>query len=270
MKDTSNQRGFTMIELLVGTLAAAILTYAALSLYTTQHKQMLVQDEIADMQGNLRSSAEVLASTIRMAGYNAPKSTAIETHDSNPDTIVVNFDSGALQNIRLSVDMPDPTSEVKCDGSDLSGINDNDWIYIYDPDSDTGEFFIVTDLHGSYHIRHITMPLSREYSAGCRVLKMNRIRFYIDQSDSNHPNLMIQTYGSQPELFAENIVNMNFRYFMANGAIVSAPANPNEIRLVEIDLEGRTESRDPAHFNQYRTRNFSLRVNVRNLGLQQP
>jgi len=267
MRRSADQRGFTIVELMIGLLAASILTYSALSLYSTQHKQLLLQDEIADMQDNLRASAEMIAKTIRVAGYNVPKRTAIETHDSNPDTIVVNFDSATLQNIELSEDMPMPSSELKCVGSDLSGLSDGDWVYIYDPDADIGEFLLVTAVQDSDHIQHNTMPLSRLYPAGSRIIRMNRIRFYVDSEDSSHPNLMIQTYGSPPVVFAENIVSMDFRYYMVNGSIVTQTSEPEKIRLVEIDIEGRTASPDPEFFNQYRTRHFTLRVNVRNLAI---
>jgi prepilin-type N-terminal cleavage/methylation domain-containing protein len=262
---SNNQRGFTMVELLIGLLAASVITYAALSLYLTQHKQLLVQDEISDMQANVRASAEMMAKAIRNAGYNIPNGAAIETHDSNPDTIVVNFDSGVLQNVQLSEGMPQPSTELKCAGSDLSGLNEGDWVYIYDRATDTGEFLLVTAVQDSDYIQHNTMSLSRVYPAGSRVIKMNRIRFFIDQADSTHPNLMIQTYGNNPQTLAENIIGLDFRYFLANGAMVTQTSNPGQIRMVEIDVLGRTSSPDPEFFENYRTRNFSLRVKVRNL-----
>jgi hypothetical protein len=77
---------------------------------------------------------------------------------------------------------------------------------------------------------------------------------------------MIRVYGSQPVIFAENIIDLNFRYFMANGAIVTQTNTPEQIRMVEIDVLGRTSSPDPEFHQDYRTRNFTLRVKVRNLG----
>jgi prepilin-type N-terminal cleavage/methylation domain-containing protein len=264
-----NESGFTLIELIIGLFAASILSYAALSLYTTQHKQMLLQDEIAEMQGNLRASAEMIAKTVRMAGYNLPSPlTAIESSDTNPDTIIVTFDTGVVVGADLRFDLTSATDEIRCTtGSDVSGLSDGDWAYIYDPGSETGEFFLASQvLTGPPRIRHPTYPLSRLYPAGSLIMKVARIKYFIDDSDSTHSNLMIQPYGSQPQIFAENIENMNFRYYLSSGAIVSLPGSPQDIRLVEIDLEGRTASPDPEFFNQYRTRNFTLRVNVRNLG----
>ncbi len=66
---------------------------------------------------------------------------------------------------------------------------------------------------------------------------------------------------------AENIIDLNFRYFLESGAIVTQTNTPSLIRMVEIDVLGRTESADTEFFQDYRTRNFTLRVKVRNLGI---
>ena len=269
MKSVSSQQGFTLVELLVGLVAAAAITYAALSLYVTQHKQLIVQDQIADVQGNVRAATELLATTIRMAGFNVPKGLpAIETHNTNPDTIVVNFDTAILEDIKLVQSMPDPFSELNCSGYDLTGLNDGDCIYIFDTGAQFGEFFLTSSvIYGTSRIEHSTMALSRAYLSGSQVMKMNRIRFFVDQSDSSSPNLMIQSLGSAPQVFSENIVNLDFRYYLASGAIVTQTANPEEIRMVEIDVAGRTASPDPEFFQNYRTRNFTLRVTLRNVAL---
>ncbi len=267
----NNQHGFTLIELLIGLLAAAAITYATLSLYLTQHKQLLIQDEISDLQGNIRASTEMLASAIRKAGFNLPNPlSAIETHDTGPDTITVTFDSGALAGVKSTNDVVDPYGEFRCaNGDDISKLNEGDWAYVYDPDVELGEFFEVTRvLAGPPRIQHITTALSRNYPAGSDISKISRIKFFVSPNDdSTSTDLMIQIYGSQPEIFAENIIDLNFRYFLESGAIVTQTNTPDQIRMVEIDVLGRTGSPDPEFFEEYRTRNFTLRVKVRNLGI---
>lgn len=264
-----NQRGFTLVELLVGLLAIAAITYAAMSLYITEHNQLLVQEQISDMQANMRAATEMLGSAIRKGGFNLPETlTPIETDDTGPDTITVTFDSGALVAVKSMYDMVSPTDELRCDHSDdISKLSDGDWAYIYDTDASVGEFFQATRvLAGPPRIQHSTMSLSRNYPAGSNILKISRIKFFVDQSDSTASNLMIQVYGSQPEIMAENIIDLNFRYFMESGAVVTQTNTPDLIRMVEIDVLGRTESADTEFFQDYRTRNFTLRVKVRNLG----
>jgi hypothetical protein len=78
---------------------------------------------------------------------------------------------------------------------------------------------------------------------------------------------MFQSFGLDPVVFAENIIALNFRYYMENGSIVAQTASPQNIRMVEIEVVGRTDSPDDEFFTEYRTRSFNLRVKVRNLGL---
>ena len=265
-----NQHGFTLIELLIGLLAAAAITYATLSLYVTQHKQLLIQDEISDLQGSIRASSEMLATAIRKAGYNIRGSlTAIETDDTNPDSITITFDSGALRGVVLESDMSSVTEALDCSGHDLTKLEAGNWAYIFDPDSSSGEFFLVSDVDQmSGLIGHSTMALARNYPAGSDISKINRIKFFLSPNDdSTRTDLMIQVYGSQPVIFAENIIDLNFRYFLESGAIVTQTNTPGQIRMVEIDILGRTASPDPDFENEYRTRNFTLRVKVRNLGI---
>lgn len=264
-----DQRGFTLVEILISLLAASIVTYAAMSLYITQHKEMIVQDQVADLQSNVRAAAEVIAKATRMAGYNVLGGVPpIESYDSNPDTIVVTYDSGNLINVRLEQTMPQLTSDLICQGHDLSKLPENSAVYIYDPVARVGEFILASrTLSAPARIRHDTMPLLRFYPVGSNIVSMNRIRFYVDQSDSLHPNLMFQSFGLAPVVFAENIIALNFKYFMDNGSIVTQTSSPENIRMVEIEVVGRTDSPDDEFFTDYRTRSFNLRVKVRNLGL---
>jgi prepilin-type N-terminal cleavage/methylation domain-containing protein len=267
MKKSKKQSGFTLIEVLIGFLLAAIVTYAAMSLYITQHKEMIVQDQIADMQANTRAAAEVIANAVKRAGLNAPKNIAITTYDTNPDTIMLIYDSGELDDVRIVFPMPPPSSELRCDGYDLSPLAPLDWIYIYDPIADYGQFLQVTHVQNSDHLQHNTMPTTHLYPAGSWVIKMIQVKFFVDQSNPDHPTLMIQTFTNTPQPFAENITDLNFRYFLANGAIVTQTNTPELIRMVEIDVVGRTNDPDQEFFTDYRTRNFNLRVKVRNLDI---
>jgi prepilin-type N-terminal cleavage/methylation domain-containing protein len=264
-----NQRGFTLVEVLIGLVAAAIVTYAAMSLYITQHKEMIVQEQVSDLQANVRAAAEVIAKAATMAGYNLLGDiTAIKTSDSNPDTIVISYDTGTLENVYLTMTMPQLTSDLVCQGHDLSNLQENSSVYIFDPVAEIGEFVLASrSMSAPARIRHDTMPLTRFYPVGSPIRAINRVRFYVDQSDSLHPNLMFQSFGLSPVVFAENIIDLNFRYYMENGSIVTQTAAPWNIRMVEIEVVGRTDSPDEEFVTDYRTRSFNLRVKVRNLGL---
>jgi hypothetical protein len=263
--------GFTVLELLVSVFLAAIVTTAAMSLYITQHKQLLVQDEISDMQANVRAATAELTTKIRMAGYKVPDpSMAIRTANSNPDTIALAFDTGENNNIQISHAMPQPSAELRCEGYDISGLHDNDILYIFDPTARVGEFFVATNVqYGSSHIQHNTTTFSRSYPAGSLILKIRRCKYYIDNTtDANHPNFMIQVDNQAAQVFAENISSLNFSYKLSSGAIVDVAPVPDMIREVLITVNARTDKADREFSSrQYRTRTLATRVKVRNLGV---
>lgn len=64
-----NERGMTIVEILIATLLAFIVSSAALQFYAAQHNQWLAQTDISDMQQNARASVDELTRNIRSAGY---------------------------------------------------------------------------------------------------------------------------------------------------------------------------------------------------------
>lgn len=70
-------------------------------------------------------------------------------------------------------------------------------------------------------------------------------------------------------LIAENIQNFSLLYTLADGTKTDAPADPSQIRAVDVSLTARTKYAD-AHFpdNQgYRSQTLSASIQVRNMGL---
>ncbi len=260
--------GFTLIELLIAVVLAAIVTSAAMGIYVAQHKQLIVQDEVTDMQANIRAAAVELTSKIRMAGYKVPGGIPkLEASNTNPDTITITYDSGGFEDVIIEHPMPQPSAELRCDGHDISALRDGDWVFIYDPDSLSGEFFLVTQVQiDAAHIQHNTMPLSRVYPVGSQVIMMNQFKYYIDNSNPDHPNLICWTHRTGPQVFAENITDLNFQYILANGQIVDVFPDEDMVREVVMTIDARTDKRDLEFHTDYRTRGLDTRVKVRNLG----
>jgi hypothetical protein len=259
--------GFTIIEILIAALLAGIITSAAMALYLTQRKQLFVQEEVSDMQASIRAAMSELNTKIRMAGYNVPDDIIpIMASNTDPDTITIIYDSGILRGVQLEHDMPSPSVELRCDGHDLTGLNEGDWVYIYDPIAKKGEFFQVTAVQYSDHIQHNTMPLSRAYKTGSKVLKLDRYKYYIDQTDANHPKLMVQFEFYAPVVYAENITNLDFKYLLSSGSLVDVPPNPYMVGEVATTVEARNDKPDEEFVTPYRTRSLNARVKVRNLG----
>ena len=62
-----NEQGFTLLELIFAVLIAAIVMGGVFTLYRSQQRSYVIQDEVAAMQQNLRSALFFMAKEIRMA-----------------------------------------------------------------------------------------------------------------------------------------------------------------------------------------------------------
>ena len=264
-----NQRGMTLVELLVALVITGIVTSAGYGIYLAQHEGWIVQEQVTNMQQNARAAMHELETKIRMAGYGLPRGIEpIRASNSNPDTITVLFQNEINCEANLEQAMPQPSAELSCDGHDVSCFEENTWAYIYDPFADTGEFFYITQVQvASSHIQHNGTPLSRSYPVGSMVMLVDMYKFYIDATDSNHPNLMRQGMGETPQVYAEDIQDLQFRYGLANGVFLDVPPAASVVREVIISLAARTERKDLQFKGKYRLRTLTSDVKVRKLGL---
>ncbi|OQY26015.1 MAG: hypothetical protein B6244_14425 [Candidatus Cloacimonetes bacterium 4572_55] len=64
-----NSEGFTLLELLLALAIFMIVIGAAYSTFLSQQKSYMVQEQVADMQQNIRAGMFVMQRELRMAGY---------------------------------------------------------------------------------------------------------------------------------------------------------------------------------------------------------
>jgi type II secretory pathway pseudopilin PulG len=261
--------GFTMVEILVALIAAAIVISAAFQLYLTQHNQLLVQEDVSEIQANARAAAEMLAEEIRNTGYRLPGIvTTMEAANSNPDTLVIKYATSKLEGVFLADDMSAGYDNLRCTGNPIDQLAPGDWVYVYDQDADTGEAFIATDIdYSTSTIYHGLGTLFRAYPAGSALYSIARDKFYIDRSNQGNPDLMIQRLGQSPAVFAENIETLNFEYFLDDGTSSDVLTDFSRVRMIGITVVARSFRPELNSQNGERTRDFTLKVKLRNFGL---
>lgn len=64
-----NSRGLTLIELLVALVLLALVVAGIYRLFLTQNTAYSVQDQVVEVQQNIRGAMEILLRDLRMAGY---------------------------------------------------------------------------------------------------------------------------------------------------------------------------------------------------------
>ncbi len=99
------QQGFTLIELLIVMFMLGLVTMALYSLYTTHQRSAYVQDEVVEVQQNLRIAMDKITNDVRMAGLFIPspatatfnafpvQATGDAAGVANSDTLTLNSES---------------------------------------------------------------------------------------------------------------------------------------------------------------------------------
>lgn len=259
-------RGFSLVEVLIALILSSVVTAAAFKAYVNQHKSYLIQDDVTNIQQSARASLDELSRQVRMAGFQLPNGLpSIIAANTNPDTITITYHDASCDTY-LSDAMPQPSSELKC-GSSVACFETGQWVYIWEADSAKGEWLQLTQVQtGSNHLQHNTTVLTRKYGANSNLLSMTQLKFYIDRSDTTHPKLMVSPINSTPQIYADDIIDLQFTYRLKNGTVVDAPPNYQDILEVLITVTGRSTNADPDRptGNQYRTRTYTTSVTLRN------
>ena len=258
-----------MLEVLIAMFLSAVVLIIIFKVFVTQHYNWSVQEQVTDMQQNARAAIDELSRQIRMAGHELPLGLpGIIAYNTNPDTIIITYGDGGCD-APIEFTMPLPSAELRCDGHDISCFKDGQYVYIFHPDSGGGEFFQISEVQvAAAHIQHNKDPLSQCYAKGAIILALQRIKYFIDNTDTLHPNLMMQLPGQVPQIYSENIEDLQFVYTMKNGMIVDAPAIVDDIRQVRIVMTARTNIPDSEFPDDpYRRRQYTSRVNLRNFDI---
>jgi len=261
-------RGVTLVEVLLALLITGIISAAMFRVYINQHHAWMIQDRVIEMQQSARASIDELTRQLRMCGYALPVTLdAFTAYNTDPDTITIYYKSTACEAPIVHA-MPQPSAELRCDGNDVSCFYDGQYAYIFDPTAETGEFFTITQVQAaSAHVQHNLGPLSKAYPAGSQLLSIEVVKFYIDRSDTLHPKLMIQLGSSAPQIYAENIVDLQFTYTLKNGVTVDVPAIKDDVRRIGVQVTARTPDPDVEfEANPYRLETYQSQVYLRNLG----
>lgn len=65
-----NQRGFTLVELMVAVLITVVIVAATMTTVVTSNRANVVNSQVADTQQNVRVAIDLLSRDIKLAGYN--------------------------------------------------------------------------------------------------------------------------------------------------------------------------------------------------------
>jgi len=262
-----NKKGVTLIELLIALIISALLIAGIYKTFIGQQKTYIVQEQVVDMQQNLRAGINKMIREIRMAGFGGLDyvlslsggvngySNIITPSGDNEITIV-----GGFKQIRR--DNGEPIVVDSAIGKTLT-LN-------YATDEFDGEKHKYISIGGlesnkvlsrSENVITLEKDLNLNFPSGTPIFKIQAITY--NKTNDNVLRRDENTGGGAQPL-AENIEDLRFEYFDANG---NATTNPGNIRMVRVTITARTERSDPDYKSEegIRRRTISSNIQIRNM-----
>jgi len=221
------QKGFTLVDILVGLAMASVLMVATVSLFTTLGRSYTTQNVAADVQQVTRAGIELMIQQIRMAGF--------DPSGSATAAIVSNFDDTSV-----------------FDNAHNGQVADTDAIQI--------AFTTDADMDG-----RIDNCRNGDGSFKCPVeddnIENELIAYRLNNGAIEKYRGASGVSGPQWEAFTENNVSsLAFTYFDRDN---NPTVDPNMIASVRISLT----TQEPAGRGGVVSRTYSTRVRCRNIGL---
>jgi prepilin-type N-terminal cleavage/methylation domain-containing protein len=271
-------KGFTLIEFLIALVIMSILVAALYRTFIGQQKIYNIEDQVVDMQQNVRWSISQMVSKIRMAGYggnilgsfgNVNGFTNIITplHDAN--NIGTGDDSIT---IIIGDDLSTLTQNAAKGSSQLILNNANS---IFDAGA---KKYLCLNGENNYLVKAVSgntvtlaTPLAEDHLISEAVSLVKAITYKL-QWDNTNPRMPVlvedENTGGGSQVIGENMERLQFQYTLSDGTVTNSPATPSNIRMVKVDMTARTKMPDPQMPGDgYRRRVLFSFVQVRNLGL---
>jgi Tfp pilus assembly protein PilW len=91
-----NKKGVTLIELLVGLVTAAIALAGIYRVFISQTRTYAVQDQVVEVQQNVRSAMEIILRDLRMTGFDDDHPASVAANITVPTPIVTPVQANSI------------------------------------------------------------------------------------------------------------------------------------------------------------------------------
>jgi len=273
------ENGVSFIELIIAMAILAILLAALYRVLGSQQRIYNIEDQVVDMQQNLRWSITKMVEKIRMAGYGGNILDAFG--DVNGFTSIItpvrNLNNVGTADDSITVIMADEVSVLTqnaAEGSRSLRVKDGHSIF------DTGaKKYLCLNGENNYLVERVSGatvtladPLEEDHLTNETVSLVKAITYKLQWSNTNSiimPLLTVdENTGEGSQVIADGIEKLHFSYTLSDGTVTDLPTAPENIRMVKVHITARTkipDSQMPG--DRYRRRDLYDSILVRNLGL---
>jgi prepilin-type N-terminal cleavage/methylation domain-containing protein len=278
-----NKKGITLIELLIALVISAILIAGIYKTFISQQRTYAVQDQVVEMQQNVRAAINKMLREIRMTNfgrvvYDEDQSLSyilpvngfgtILTTNPNNITIVGAFeqikDAGGNP-IRVGAFTPAPGATISLVDQDGNPAFTGEFNNAANSYLSIGgqECFTVVPA-GTTSVLTLTGTRTPTEPVGHFVFKVQAVTYDLDAVTFRLRRN--ENTGGGPQPLADNIEALQFQYFNSSG---SQTLIPNSTKTIQVTVTARTKEPDPDFKggDGYRRRQIVSTIQLRNMGL---
>jgi prepilin-type N-terminal cleavage/methylation domain-containing protein len=269
------QKGMTLIELLVAMVITGLLGAGVYRTFVGQQNTYEVQDQVVDMQQNVRMAIGRMTREIRMGGFGKLGATFFDSggmHGLYQNVVTPGGDGksitvvAALQTLgTLSANAPAGWKTITVSNGSAFDLDKKKYISINGMES-----YRIQKIDGNQIDFKGTDKLVYSHLIGEPVFLVMSITYSIGMLDGIPVLLRDDHLGLGPQPMAENIEDLRFRYVMSDGAILDAvPGGQlDNIRMIQATIVARSDKTDPGLAkvgDGFRRRTLTTNIQLRNL-----
>lgn len=271
------ENGLTLIELMVALIISGILIAGLYRTLIGQQKTYTIQEQVVDMQQNVRVAINRMMAEIRMAGFGNVSMVLPVTFPTGTFNNVLNLNTPAAGSLTF-VSAVGGTSTLTVEGSIgqnqivVSTLTDDKG----NPLFDTGdrkyisigglESHVITSINNGTKTITLNSPLTFYHTIGTPLFTVMALTYQVALLNGTPTLLRNENMGGGAQPLSDNIENLQFTYLDADGNVTATPA---DIRVITVSLTARTERQDPDLENGdgFRRRQIASNIHLRNMGL---
>lgn len=273
-----NKRGLTLIELLIVLAISSILIAGIYRTFIHQQHTYTVQEQVVDMQQNVRIGINQMVREIRMAGFGRQddKVWGASGMHGKYKNIINPEDDGLSVTVVAAYEQVTFLTANAGSGTNILQVNDASQF-------DTGGLKYIS-INGTESQRIKTIAgnqielfdnLLENHFQNEPVFRVIAITYSLGNFDGKTSLLRSDNLPDPgtavPQPLAENIELLQFSYTLADGTVFSGTVPGNrrdEIRMIQLTIRARTDRNDPelaGGGDGFRRRTLTSNIQLRNL-----
>jgi prepilin-type N-terminal cleavage/methylation domain-containing protein len=251
-----NQKGLTLVELLVAMVVAGLLGAGVYRTFAGQQHTYQVQDQVVDLQQNARMAINRMTRELRMAGFGKMDSNFFSTakhgskvHGQYENVVTPGGDGKSVTVVAALQTTATLTADALAGSigitiSDASGFDLDKRKYI----SINGmESYRIYGIAGNVITFKAGTTLVYSHFIGEPVYLVMAITYSIGMLDGKSVLLRDDHLGLGPQPVAENIEDLRFRYVMNTGETLDVVPNNrwDDIRMIQATIVATSDPAKP-------------------------